>query len=240
MLRSLVIASVIGLVCASLPARDLATADGPATASTRQVHDEAIRILSSINKTEYRHKTDIDEKKGAYYCDCSGFVGYVLSRTVAKDDPKGPLHNGKKRPTASQYEKFFEAAPDTAGRARGWQQIVRLADARPGDVIAWRHEKPKPGNTGHVVIIDQPPVLEKDGLVRVAIIDSTTLPSADITKDKGKSGIGRRTMWFTVDKDGRAHGTVRGSRKSKAKVEPISIGRAVPAGDKRELGRRAA
>jgi hypothetical protein len=138
------------------------------------------------------------------------------------------------------YEKEFAKAPEKADGKGGWQQIVRLMDARPGDVIAWRHEKPKPGNTGHVVIVDLVPVVEKDGLVRVGVIDSTTLPSTDITGDKGKNGIGRRTMWFTVDREGQARGYVRGSRSVKPKVEEISIGRALPASQKRSGARRAA
>jgi hypothetical protein len=199
-----------------------------------------MRVLNSIKLTEYRHKTDIDEKKGAYYCDCSGFVGYVLNRTVAKDDGKGPFHDGRKRPLARDYEKGFAKAPEKADGKGGWQQVVRLTDARPGDVIAWRHEKPKPNNTGHVVIVDQTPVVEKDGLIRVVVIDSTTLPSSDLAGGKGKSGIGRRTMWFMVGKDGEPHGYVRGSRTAKPKVEAISVGRALPASGKSTVARRAA
>src|SRR5262245_24554894 len=236
---------LVVILCSSSQARNVskrspcAECDQPANATTRGVHDEAMRVLNSIKLTEYRHKTDIDEKKGAYYCDCSGFVGYVLNRTVAKDDGKGPFHDGRKRPLARDYEKGFAKAPEQADAKGGWQQIVRMTDVRPGDVIAWRHEKPKPGNTGHVVIVDQTPVVEKDGLIRVAVIDSTTLPSTDLT-GKGKSGIGRRTMWFTVDKDGKATGYVRGSRTAKPKVESISVGRALPALTKTVSAKRAA
>jgi hypothetical protein len=213
------------------------------------VHDEAVRILESIKLTEYRHQTDIDEEKGAYYCDCSGFVGYVLNRTVAKGDGKGPFGNGKKRPLAMDYEKGFAAAPEKApsprplpegeGARPRWQRVGHAVDARPGDVIAWRHEVPKPGNTGHVVIVDQAPVLEKEGLVRVEIIDSTTLPSSDLA-GKGKSGIGRRTMWLAVDKDGQAVGTVRGKRTAKPKMEAVSIGRALTPVEKKTVSSRRA
>jgi hypothetical protein len=199
-----------------------------------------MRILTCIQKTGYKHATQIDETKGVYFCDCSGFVGYVLNRTVGKDDRKGPFHDGRKRPTAMEYEKFFAAAPSKTGGNGRWQQIDRLADARPGDVIAWRHDVPKPGNTGHVVIVDDRPVLEQDGLVRVAVIDSTTLPSNDLTGDKGKSGIGRRTMWFTIGKEGQPLGYVRGSRAAKAKIESISIGRALSTKEKDVMASRAA
>jgi hypothetical protein len=223
--------------CSNLQARDWPKDGAPANPATQRIHEEALRIVKSAKSTEYRHKTDIDEKKGAYYCDCSGFVDYVLSRTVAKDDKKGPLGDGKSRPLAMDYEKRFAASKtDRSGR---WQKIERVSDARPGDIIAWRHEVPKKGNTGHVVIVDQKPDVEKDGLVRVAEIDSTTLPSSDITGEKGKSGVGRRTMWFKVDKDGRPTGYVRGTRSAKPKMESIAIGRALPATKSRMELRKA-
>lgn len=226
--RAVVAFFLWALVCSAAQAKRVADEGGPANAATRGVHDQAMRILAMIHKTAYQHDTQIDEKTGVYYCDCSGFVGYVLNRTVTNDGRKGPLANGRSRPLAMDYEKFFAAAPAKPGGDGRWQHVDRLADARPGDVIAWRHEKPLPGNTGHVVIVDQKPVIEKDGLVRVAVIDSTTLPSADITGDKGKSGIGRRTMWFKIDSQGGPHAYIRGSRTSKPKVESISIGRALP------------
>jgi hypothetical protein len=226
----------VGLTCGGLQAKDIATGDGPANAAARGVHEEAVRILNSIQSTVYQHATEIDEDAGSYRCDCSGFVGYVLNRTVAKEDQLGPLATKKNRPLAMDYEKFFAAAPTKAEGEGRWQQVVRLADARPGDVIAWRHEKPKPGNTGHVVIVDQSPVVEEDGLVRVVIIDSTTKPQVDDTRAKGTSGVGRGTMWFVVDDEGRATAHIRSSRTAKPKSEAISIGRAVPAAE----GRKAA
>ncbi len=227
------------LACCGTHAAVDARGDGPANAATARVSEEAERILKSIQTTLYQHKTEIDETKGAYRCDCSGFVGYVLKQTVAKDSPKGPLGDGNQRPTASQFQKAFAAAPTKTQGTSGWQQIVRLADARLGDVIAWRHAKPMPGNTGHVVIVGERPVLESDGLVRVVVIDSTTKPQVDDTRAAGTSGIGRGTMWFKIDADGRPLGTIRGSRKAEPKVEPISIGRALPVA-KKPAARRAA
>lgn len=221
-------------------ARDSTGGDRPANAATQSIHDEAMRVLGNIQLTEYRHDTEINEQKGEYYCDCSAFVGYVLNRTVSKDDSKGPFHDGRKKPLAMDYEKYFASLSGHTSDNGRWQQITRVADAKPGDVIAWRHEVPKPGNTGHVVIVDVAPVVEKDGLVRVGVIDSTTLPSADLAGGKGKTGVGRRTMWFTTDKLGRPAGYVRGSRSSKPKVEEISIGRALPVATKRLMSRRAA
>jgi hypothetical protein len=202
--------------------------DRPANVVARELFNEATRILNRIKKTEYQHRTQIDEKKGVYLCDCSGFVGYVLNRTVGKEDGKGPFGDGRNRPLAMDYEKFFAAAPTKPNGDSRWQRVERLADARPGDIIAWRHEKPRPGNTGHVVIVAERPVLEEDGLMRLVFIDSTTRPQADDTRAPGTSGIGRGAMWFKVDEAGRAVAHIRGSRTAEPKAEAISIGRALP------------
>jgi hypothetical protein len=200
---------------------------GPANAATAAIHQEAHGILNGIHETVYQHKTKIDEETGVYRCDCSGLGIYILNRTVAKDDPRGPLGDGKARPRAMH---FYEAFADAKTQADGgrWQGIERLVDARPGDIIAWRREVVVPGNSGHVVIVDQQPVAEADGLVRVVMIDSTTRPQVDDTRRKGESGVGRGTMWFAVDDEGRPIAYVRGSREAEPIAVRISIGRAKP------------
>jgi cell wall-associated NlpC family hydrolase len=230
---------LMGIAYCGAQAGEVAADDGPANAAAESIYDEAMRILRSIKATEYKHKTDIDEDNGAYYCDCSGFVGYVLNRTVAQGDGKGPFGDGKKRPLAMDYEKGFAAAPVKADDGTRWLRIERLMDARPGDVIAWRHEVPKPGNTGHVVILAERPTVDDDGLVRVVVIDSTTKPQVDDTRAAGTSGIGRGSMWFKVDDSGKAVSYLRGSKKAEPKSEAISIGRALPL-SKKGVSRKAA
>lgn len=226
------------VACMVASSRDVPRAERPANPASRSIHEEATRILNSIQSTKYEHRTDIDEAKGKYHCDCSGLVGYVLNRSVGKDGT-GALGDGRKRPLAMDYEKFFAKAATKRDRESRWQRIEKLADARPGDIIAWRHEVPKPGNTGHVIIVDERPVLEPDGLVRVVYIDSTTLSQPDDTRPDGVTGVGRGTMWFTMDDAGRPVAHIRGSRKAAPKKEAISIGRALPAPKKKE-SRRAA
>jgi hypothetical protein len=215
------------LLCGALQAH-AAPPHRAANAAAQSVHDEAVRILEGIKRTEYKHRTEIDEEKGVYLCDCSGLVGYVLNRTVGKEDGSGALGDGRKRPRAMDYEKFFAATSAEPSEKSRWQRVERLADARPGDVIAWRHEKPRPGNTGHVVLVDQAPVEEEDGLVRLVYIDSTTLQQDGDSRPDGVTGVGRGTMWFVVDEWGRAVAHVRGSRDAEPRKEAISIGRALP------------
>ena len=47
-------------------------------------------------------------------------------------------------------------------------------------------------------------------------------------------------MWFTVDKDGRPNGYIRGSRTATPKTDTIAIGRVLPAESKTSTKRRAA
>jgi hypothetical protein len=112
--------------------------------------------------------------------------------------------------------------------ACGWLRIERIADARPGDILAWRSLKPKRGSTGHVVILDGRPVQTPDGEVCVPVIDSTSSGHGNDTRPKGQTGIGRGLMWFAVDAQG--HPTAyRWSRPTgKLQSRPIAIGRPVP------------
>jgi hypothetical protein len=89
------------------------------------------------------------------------------------------------------------------------------------------------------VIVAERPVVEKDCLVRVVMIDSTTRPQVDDTRAKGTSGIGRGTMWIKVDDKCRPIAHIRGSRTAKPRHEAISIGRALPT-EKPKLARRGA
>jgi len=217
---------LVALASDRLVAEEGSNSEGPANPSTQRIHEEANRILSGIQETIYQHKTEIDEENGIYRCDCSGLGIYVLNRTVAKDDPRGPLGDDRTRPRAMHfYEAFAEATPANEGR---WQRVEQLVAARPGDIIAWRRDVIRPGNSGHVVFVDEQPVLESDGLVRVVMIDSTTRPQVDDTRAKGESGVGRGTMWFKLDDDGRPVAYVRGSRTAEPQVVQISIGRANP------------
>lgn len=200
--------------------------DRPANAATQSIHQETRRILANINKTIYQHSTAINEEQGIYRCDCSGLGLYILNQTVARNDPRGPLGDGRKRPKAVHFENAFAAASTEPNNAGRWQRIERLLDARPGDIIAWRRPKRMPGHTGHVVMVDQTPVKEASGVVRVVVIDSTTRPHADDTRSSGITGIGRGTLWFTIDADGRPVGHIRGAADNEPVIEPIAIGRA--------------
>ena len=96
----------------------------------------------------------------------------------------------------------------------------------PGDFIAWRKlAVPKKGNSGHIVMIMEKPVEEKDGTVRIVVFDSSKSRHANDLRTKDTNGVGTGTMWFFVNKIGAPVSFYWSSRKYKPKTVPIAIGR---------------
>ena len=83
-------------------------------------------------------------------------------------------------------------------------------------------------STGHIVVVDELPARETNGMVRVVVIDSTSAPHANDTRKAGSYGVGRGTMWFAVNDAGEPVGTMRKDKNAKPRTaSPIAIGRVV-------------
>jgi hypothetical protein len=194
------------------PNADAMVSSRPASASDAasagdRVLAEASRIFSSARSTTYQHHTSVDEATGTFDVDCSGFVGYVLARVAP--DARSELQTATaKRPRAKDFTAFFASLPTDGGdapKATGaprahWRRVVRAADLRPGDVIAWKrpadsHSK----NTGHTLIVRAPITVRAD-LVEVPIYDSTGLRhgKGDVRAAGSKSGVGEGTVALRV------------------------------------------
>jgi len=190
-------------------------------ALSTKILSEARRIHTELKKTEYSHKTQVDEKAGTYAVDCSGFVCFLLKKLAPqhyKDVPKGE----HKRPLAINFFEHFMSQP----LVKRWRRIERLADAQPGDLIAWRRDELTPGeNTGHIVFVDASPLREDDGQFKVAVLDSTASAHGSDTRKEGATGIGRGTMWFSVDAEGRPVAYRWRSKSGTLREEAIAIGR---------------
>ncbi len=193
-----------------------------------KVFAEAQRILLEHKESHYQHSTKVDEAEGAYDLDCSGLACVVLQKVAPESYKAVKLRDNGKRPLAVQFYETFAAAPAEPAAGAKLQHVVKLLDARPGDVLAWRVKELVEGkSTGHVMIVATKPVLEKDGLVRIEVIDSTGHGHANDTRPEGQSGIGRGTMWFEVDEKGAPIGYIWKQRDSKPHHNPIAVGRAL-------------
>jgi hypothetical protein len=212
------------------PLRDDAVnvADAGRNASeAERLSGEVRRVFSTMKSSEYSHKTEVDEQQGKYFLDCSGLACYVLQHEFPQHYKAIPFPGRRARPLAADFCRFFKELPVTPLGRNGWQRIASLLDAQPGDIVAWESYDPKTGSTGHVVFVDGTPVRLEDGQVRVEVIDSTRHGHGDDTRKADQTGLGRGTMWFTVDDEGQPTG-YRWSRSSgKLQQRPIAIGRIV-------------
>jgi hypothetical protein len=189
---------------------------------------EAERILQNVKTTEYAHKTDVDEQAGSYKLDCSGLVCLALKKANPDALKAVPKTGTEKRAFAHDFYDCFTAAPIStqAPADAKWVRIAKLADAQPGDVIAWKNENYQPGeNTGHVMIIMEAPVPDGDGILKVVVIDSSAHGHGSDTRKKGESGVGRGTLWFSVGKDGEPIGVRFSSRTGALNPKIMAIGR---------------
>jgi len=226
--------TAILLACVALPAGTSTAAETRSrarrskTPPVQTVANELHRILANLKHTKYSHPTRVDEEAGSYELDCSGLACYMLQRVLPDHYRNVTIPKGQSRATARNFHDYFAGSPATPRGKDGWRRIERMADVRPGDILAWRATKPKSGSTGHVVIIDSRPLLTRDGQVCVAVVDSTSTGHGNDTRAKGQTGIGRGLMWFVVDAEGHPTGYRWSRADGSLRTRSIAIGRAVP------------
>jgi hypothetical protein len=230
MRRILVAAVLANVMVALVVAADRAApvrsdAEAPPSAILMR---EMNRILANMKHTRYSHPTRVDEARGSYELDCSGLACYMLKRVLPEHYAKIAIPKGQARATAMNFHDSFAAASTDVKGRDGWRRIERILDARPGDILAWRANPPKPGATGHVVIIVGRPAVTPDRQVCVLIVDSTSMGHGNDTRAKGQTGIGRGLMWFTVDARGRPIGYRWSHPKGTLQRRAIAIGRPLP------------
>lgn len=190
------------------------------------------RIVALLDEVEgrlvdnvYQHMTDVRPDEGYFHWDCSGMTAWVLRRTA-----RGAMRAiTRERPVARDFVRAIERAPTTRSRG-GWQRIERVADARPGDLFAWRRPRGFPSrNTGHVgFVIHQPtPVPGMPGAYAVRVADATSLGHQDDSRaGDPDGGYGEGTLVFLTDAEGRGtHYGWFGTASEGYVVTPIVFGR---------------
>jgi hypothetical protein len=196
---------------------------------------EAKRQFAGMTGTAYQHKTQADEKALTYRYDCVGFVAYALKQAApqARASAFKALGIAPGRiPSPPKYVAFFQSLAKTP--QQGWQEVNKVKDLRPGDVVAWEYKTPT--SSGHAVIIASVPVDLGEGIWSVKVYDSTSSPHADDSRPQDeraevlaasgkRSGLGHGVMAFSADPATGAITGYRWSPKSKTKITPIAAGR---------------
>jgi hypothetical protein len=213
----------------SLLACIILIAVGPAaTQPASPLLARAYRMLDRLKATSYQHVTDIDEAAGEYHCDCSGLVSYLLRKEMPGHYEAVRFPKPFRHPRAVEFYEAFMAAPAERKEGHRWQRIDRLADAHPGDVVAWRKAQVKEtGTTGHIVLLDSTPMRAGERLFEVVVIDSTSKPHKDDTRSGDVTGVGRGTIYLKTDDAGRAVAFATRSADGPFTPYAIAIGRPV-------------
>jgi hypothetical protein len=196
----------------------------------RQVAAEAERIVDNTRHTRYQYPPYvIDDQTGTYDVDCCGFVSYVLD-CVAPEHYKliGAAANWPV-PQAFKYYEFIDSLPTTG--TVGWRRIYRLADSRPGDIIAWLLRQTV-GDTGHVFIVAGDPEVVTADQSAVRAYDSSDIlhydDSRQLADGQQETGVGTGTIQFQIDQaTGRPTAFQFGPGDCFHSV-PIAIGRLEP------------
>jgi hypothetical protein len=169
-----------------------------------QLAKEALRILENTQQTSYQHDIHIDEATGIYDVDCSGFVSYVLGLVAPYHLDLIPLSGRETRPLAHDYFDFLSSLPNET--TDGWQQVPALQDAQPGDLIAWALPQVGHGDTGHVFVVAEQPVVVAPDIMAVMAYDASDILHYDDSRGPGsdqfRTGVGSGTFHLQVNTAG--------------------------------------
>jgi PAS domain-containing protein len=148
----------------------------PATPAASRIVALLSWIQAEQRDTAYQHRTVVNARHGIYRWDCSGMVSWVIRRAAPR---AGRAVDA--RTSARGIHRLIARAPTDRSR-RGWQRVTHIADARAGDVFAWRTPPGSPSrHTGHTgFVLERPrPVEGLRDAYAVRVADSVVGPHQD-------------------------------------------------------------
>lgn len=221
----------------SLPLR------APADTTTIPKHLTEARLLLNgvpLDRTNYEHgqpNVTWDEPK-ASHTDCSGFIDALFMHTYHYDPEAYKRWFDSHRPSAKRYHQAIV-------EHKGFTQIDRVTDIRPGDIMAVKYLK-RTDNTGHVMLADSvvkprkatDPIVEGTQQWEVTVIDSSK-SGHGVTDTRHKmgadgkdhDGLGRGVLRLYTRDDkvvGFAWSTMKVSEFKMPDTEDLVLGRLVP------------
>jgi hypothetical protein len=205
----------------------------------------AQQILNGVSaaNTSYRHRGFMRiagegfTSQPEIHTDCSGLISGLLERTypeVYKQIAQKTMWRGT-HPQATSYVEAIQ-------QEIGFNRITQINELRAGDIIAMRYP-PGSQNTGHIVLVEQPPqplearppMVENTLQWQVAIIDSTSIPHGQgdsrIASDTNSAytGMGRGYLrlytGLSGDIVGYAWHLERQAKYYDSTTRPLAIGR---------------
>ena len=158
-------------------------------------------ILSNLVETQYVHFSGrvMDEAKGIYKYDCSGFVGdFVIKQTMPNHyndllAANNTLHPSDSRPRAWLFYDYFRESSVIRKVAENsyWKVFTSIDSVKKGDIIVsrysdeWRASRiaaEKSASTGHVMVAWSKAYNTDDNKVMIKITDCAMSGHHDDTR----------------------------------------------------------
>lgn len=157
------------------------------------IHDMVARVRYSTYKLG---GTLFDPRRGVYVLDCSTYVDHILKIMYPLAYFRLVDWSRTDRPTTYDYYRFFTNL--TAAKERYWDLIENVSQLRPGDILVFRKKNQGAETSGHIMIVMDKPVREKN-ILKVRIADSAPFRHSHDTRPKHVSGIGIGTLLLKVN-----------------------------------------
>lgn len=137
-----------------------------------------------------------DTSRGIYILDCSNYVDHILKTIHPRAYSKLVASSKSDIPTSDDYYHFFTKLPDRPSYY--WNPVEDVSSLLPGDILVFRKKNKYGEIGGHVMIVMEKPVREKD-VFWLRIADSAPFRHSLDTRMARVSGIGIGTFLVKVN-----------------------------------------
>jgi hypothetical protein len=180
-------------------------------AGSNQAEDLLVRADEALNALTYTYYSSLnvwDAVDGIYKVICAYYVNNLLDDALPEHyDAMLEMvdKTNYRRLSAWDYYDIFRSIP-YGSTLYGWKRIEKVADLRPGDVVAWK--KPDGDSSwGHVYVIASVPKRNYSwsGAYTVTITDSTSSPHSNDSRCSSCTGVGTGQMLLRAGSTGRIY-----------------------------------
>jgi len=151
--------------------------------------------------------------------DCSSFISALWRRAYGYGPDEMRQWLGDPTPRAIDYHSAIAAG-------NRFQRIERIGDLQPGDLLATRYQRSRPGATGHVMVAaDRPMAVDVCSqarcVFRLVVIDSSRSGHGPADTRPSTGGAGKGVIQLQTSRDGRFQG-YRWSERSSSRWRVLS------------------
>ena len=159
--------------------------------------------------------------------DCSSFITALWRRAYGYGPNEMRQWLGVSAPRAMDYHGAIV-------EGNRFQRIERILDLQPGDLLATRYQRSRPGATGHVMVAAARPTAAGACsavrcVFRLAVIDSSRSGHGSADTRQNQDGVGQGVIQLQTSRDGRLQGYRWSERTSSrwrlAPEEVLVVGR---------------